>query len=105
MKIKSSKPLPISEAKEILSKRSKEGELGYEQSQAFENTEKFAKFKPDKVKKLVETLTNNEKISEGLAVKIIDICPSDPSTLKAILVKDRIELSEEEISQIVKELS
>ncbi len=104
METKSSKPASISTAKEILSKRSKEGELGYEQTQALENTEKFSKFKPDKVKKLIEKLTN-EKINEELATKIIDICPTDASTLKAILVKDRIELSDEEINQIIKELS
>ena len=105
MEIKSSKPVSITEAKEILSRRSKEGELGYEQSQALENTEKFSKFKPDKIKKLVETLTNNGKIGEKLAVKIIDVCPDNPATLKAILMKDRVELSEEEMNQIIKELS
>ena len=105
MEIKSSKPVSITEAKEILSKRSKEGELGYEQSQALESTEKFSKFKPDKAKKLLETLKNNEKISEELATKILDICPDNPATLKAILVKDRVELSEEEINKIIKELS
>jgi DNA-directed RNA polymerase subunit F len=105
METKSSKPTSIVKAKEILSNRSKEGELGYEQTQALENAEKFSKFKPDGIKKLVEKLTNNEKISEELATKIIDICPTDVSTLKAILVKDRIELSDEEINQIIKELS
>lgn len=104
METKSSKPASIAKAKEILSNRSKEGELGYEQTQALENAEKFSKFKPDGIKKLVEKLTN-EKISEELATKIIDICPTDASTLKAILVKDRIELSDEEINQIIKELS
>jgi len=105
METKSSKPASIATAKEILSNRSKEGELGYEQTQALENAEKFSKFKPDRIKKLVEKLTNNEKINEELAIKIIDICPTDASTLKAILVKDRIELSDEEINQIIKELS
>jgi DNA-directed RNA polymerase subunit F len=105
MEIKSSRPASLSEAKEILAKRSEEGELGYEQSQALENTEKTSKHTPENMKKLISTLTKNDKISEELAIKIIDIGPSDPSTVKAILVKDRIELSDEEMGQIIKELS
>jgi len=105
MEVKSSKAVSVVEAKEILSKRSKQGELGYEQSQALEHAEKFSKFKPDKIKKLVETLKNDKRISEELAVKIIDICPDNPASLKAILAKDRVELSDEEINKITNELS
>jgi DNA-directed RNA polymerase subunit F len=104
MEIKSTRPASIAEAKDILEKRSKESELGYEQFQALEHGEKFAG-EPEAIKKLISALTKHEKITEELAIKLIDISPSDPSTVKSILVKDRVELSEEEINQILKELS
>ena len=46
MEIKGSKPVTISEAKEILAKRKEEqAELGYEQNQALEHAERFGGFR------------------------------------------------------------
>ncbi|MFH1521201.1 MAG: RNA polymerase Rpb4 [Candidatus Micrarchaeota archaeon] len=105
MEIKSSKPASVSEAKDILTKRKEETEIGYEQSQALDNSERFATVDADKAKKLIEHLMKNKKISAELAVKIVDVHPKNPSTLRAILVKDRIEMTEEEIEKILKELA
>ncbi|VVC04535.1 RNA polymerase Rpb4 [Candidatus Bilamarchaeum dharawalense] len=105
MEIKSSKPVSLSEAKTILSKRKGDGELGYEQSQALENTERFAIAEEDKAKKIIENLRKHEKISADLAVKIVDIRPATSATLRAILVKDRVEMSDEEVEKILKELA
>ncbi|HSB47779.1 MAG TPA: RNA polymerase Rpb4 family protein [Candidatus Bilamarchaeum sp.] len=104
MDIKSSKPISVSEAKEILAKRKEDGELGYEQSQALESTDKFGKYDSAKVKKLVELILETGKVSHELAVKIVDVMPDNPATLKAVLVKDKVELSDEEIASIIKEL-
>jgi DNA-directed RNA polymerase subunit F len=104
MKIKSSSAVSLSEAKEILSKRQEDGELGYEQVQALEHAEKFCEKKPADCKKVVAALAKHEKISEAVAIKIVDISPSDPATLKAILAKDRIELSDEEAAAILKDI-
>lgn len=105
MDIKSSKPVPMSEAKEILAKRKEETEMGYEQTQALDNSERFANIDANKAKKLAENLRKNGKISAELAVKIIDVHPKTPATLRAILVKDRIEMSEEDIEKTLKELA
>lgn len=105
MKVKSSKAVSVSEAKEILSERQKEGELGYEQSQALEHAEKFCKEKPGKLEKAVEKLKKHDGITDELAVKIADISPTDPSTIKAILAKDRIEISDEEAAAIAKDIA
>ncbi len=104
MDIKSSKAVTVSEAKEILAKRKEDGELGYEQSQALENAEKYAKYDPEKARKLVEEIAKG-KIPHETAIKIVDVCPDNAATLRAILVKDRIELSEEEINEILKSLA
>lgn len=105
MDVKSSKAISVSEAKDILSERKKDSELGYEQEQALDNSVLFSKYDSDKVRKIMEVLGENQKINKELAVKIIDIRPDNPATLKAILVKDRIELSEEEVEKILKEFA
>lgn len=105
MDVKSSKSVAIAEVKDILSKRKEEGELGYEQSQALDNCEKFARLNAAKTAALAKKLTEEGKISEGLAIKITDVWPTNAATLRAILVKDKVELSEEEIAKIMKELS
>ena len=104
MEIKDSKAVSISEAKLILQRRKEEGELGYEQSQALENSERFATRDDKAVEKLIKDLTKNEKISQEVAKKIIDISPNNPSTLRAILIKDKVDLSEEEITEVIKKL-
>jgi DNA-directed RNA polymerase subunit F len=105
MEIISSKPVSISQSKEILSKRKEEGELGYEQSQALESSERFGVHEEAKVRKMVESILETGKVSHELAVKIVDIRPETPNTLKAILAKDKVELSDDEIAKILKELA
>ncbi len=102
MKIDSSKPVPLSEVKEILKKREKEEELAYEQAQSLENADKFANSTPAKTKKLISEIEKDGKIPSETAVKIVDIMPKHVSTLKAILIKDKVELSDEELEAIIK---
>jgi DNA-directed RNA polymerase subunit F len=104
MQIKSSKPLSVSEAKDILAARKEDGELGYEQSQALENSERFADADPKKVKKLIEAVADIGKVSAEIATKIVDIRPGSVATLRAILVKDRVEITEDAANSIIKEL-
>ena len=105
MDIKSSRPVSISEASEILAKRKEDGELGYEQAQAQESTEKFARQPAEKTEKVVKEIMSGGKVGLELACKIVDIAPDNPATLKAILVKDKVELSDDEIAKILKELA
>jgi len=101
MNIVSSKPITLSEAKSILEKRKKEADLEYEQQQSLEHAEKFAKIEVKAAKKLVDELMKNEKLSIDTAIKIVDIMPKKPETLKAILLKDKIEMSDEEMTQLL----
>jgi DNA-directed RNA polymerase subunit F len=98
----SSKPLTLEEAKEMLKRREKEGELGYEQQQALEYVEKYAK--KDSEDKL-KVLLKKGNISLETAVKLVDIGPKKPDTVKAILIKDNSNLTDDEIAEIVKIVS
>ena len=103
MKIVKSDPISVSEAKEMLEKREKEGELNYEQTLAMEHAGKFASEKPKAArKKIEEIIKKNGKIPPETAVKIVDILPKNISTLKAIMLKDKVELSDEELDEILK---
>ncbi len=105
MQVKSTRPVSVYEAREILVKRKEDGELGYEQGQAHDNSERFGTMDTKKARELVEMLKGFDKISEELAVKIVDIRPDNAATLRAVLVKDRVELSEDDLNKIVKELA
>jgi DNA-directed RNA polymerase subunit F len=106
MEIKGSKPVTVSEAKDILAKRkSEQAELGYEQGQALEHAERFGTEDAEKARKLVEKIAKAVKISPEIAVKIVDVRPSTIASLRAILSKDKIELSEEDAEKVLKELA
>lgn len=104
MEIKSTKPVTITDVKDILARRKEGGELGYEQAQALEHAERFAA-DSKKSEKMVAALVKTGKITEDAAVKIVDIKPASASTLKAVLLKDRIELSDDEIAGVLKEIA
>ena len=106
MKIDSSRPVPLTDVKEILREREKEeGELAYEQAQSLENADKFAESTPAKAKKLISEIEKGGKIPLETAVKIVDIMPKHVSTLKAILIKDKVELSDGELEAVIKLLN
>ncbi len=105
MDMKSSKPVTAAEARTILAARKEAGELGYEQAQALENLEVTVKIEPKKVEGLEGKLVKAGKIGKELAAKLIDIRPDNPATVRAILSKDKVELTEEEVNEIVKELA
>ncbi len=107
MDITSTKPVSLAEVKEILEKREKdapEGKLEYEQSQALEHARKFAKFDKGDSEKIAAAIAKNSKISMELALKIVDVKPVSAETVKAIVLKDKVELTEDEINEIFKAL-
>lgn len=104
MEVKSSKAVTAAEARAILAARKEGGELGYEQAQALENLEITANADPKKVAGLKEKLTAG-KVTAEMAVKLIDVKPESAPTVRAILSKDKVELTEEEINEILKEIS
>jgi DNA-directed RNA polymerase subunit F len=102
MEIKDSKPVSMLEVKEELAEREKEGELGYEQAQALEHSQALCTMTVAKFEKLKAKLSEYESLNDEMAIKILEVIPQDPSTLKAILLKDRIELEDSTVEEIVK---
>ncbi len=99
MNIIEKKPVSITVVKEIMEKKSEEvAELGYEQQQALEHAQKFAG-DSKKINKIVEAL--KEKLGEELAIKIADINPKTPESVKTIALKFKKELTDEEAKEIL----
>lgn len=102
MEVVSSKPVSVLYVKEELSKRNGDGELGYEQAQALEHAENTVTLTPAKQAKLVEDLKKVDGMTEEAALKVADIMPKHVSSLKALLLKEKVDLNEENLEAIVK---
>lgn len=89
------------EAKELLEKREKKGELNYEQKNALEILRKFAKNEPEKIKAILKELESIETLRDKHVVAIANFLPEDKNDLRAILHKEYSNFSEEEIEKII----
>ncbi len=103
METKKTEVVSEADVKAALSKRKNDDEeLAYEQAEALEHAENCIELTPAKMKKLIEDIRKNEKIPLETAIKIGEIMPKHVATLKAILIKDRVELTDEELSAVIK---
>lgn len=105
MRIISSEPTTLEEVKKALSERKKDGELDYIQEQTLEYAEKFSDDSKDKKFKNVLSKLEEMKVPSKTALKIIEIWPKKTETLKLILFRERVELSEDNLNSIVEMLS
>jgi DNA-directed RNA polymerase subunit F len=97
---KGEEAVSLARVKEILEERKKVKELTYEQQLAYEHASKFAikdVAKEEKLRKALEGFN----LSDKALLKIIDIMPKTPFTLRQILMKENRAFTDEEISKIV----
>ncbi|MFH1394506.1 MAG: hypothetical protein ABII71_01345 [Candidatus Micrarchaeota archaeon] len=102
MEVVSTKPVSVLQVKEELTKRNEGGELGYEQAQALEHADNTVTLTPAKHEKLVEELKKIDGMTEEAALKVGDVMPKHVSTLKALLMKEKIELSDGDLENVIK---
>jgi len=96
-----SAPTTLSEARDVLQKRSEEGDFGYEQQTCLDYCKKFSKLEAKKARQLVEKLLEHKKMKLETACKIADVLPDHRSQLVVICQKERVELSESEIKEVL----
>jgi len=101
MKVIAIKPIPMAEAKEILEKREKGKELGYEQKLAAEHLKKFTRLKPSEAKKMVEDLNATVKMSGETLATLVNVMPQNQDELRLIFAREKFSLKEEEIAKIL----
>ena len=100
--INEARPVSISEVKSILKKIEKDREeLLYEQKIALEHAHKFAKLNLKTTKDMINELLKHEFLKEIHAYKIADLLPETVDDVKTIFAKERINLNEREIKEIL----
>jgi len=96
------KPVPLAEVKKTLRKIEKERKgMLYEQKNALEHANKFAKLTLKKTEDMIKELQAIEVVQETHAIKIADILPKNEDDLKTIFAKERITVGADEIKKIL----
>ncbi|MBU3905081.1 MAG: RNA polymerase Rpb4 family protein [Nanoarchaeota archaeon] len=101
MKIIEIEPVSMPEAKSIMAKREKVGEMNYEQKLALEHLKCFTRLTPSDAKKMTEEITNIIKMSPETLVQIINILPKNADELRMIFAREKFSLQEEEVKKIL----
>ena len=87
-------------ALDILEKRKKDGELGYEQQLAYDHASKIhlpSKADAEKMQKEIQ----EEGISAKCAAKVIDVMPINETQLKQVLVIEKKNIEEDTVKKIM----
>ncbi len=95
-----SKVITTAEALEILEKRKKDGDMGYEQQVSYDHIKKFSKLDDSKATKILKQL-KELGISDKTSIQIVDVFPVDELQLKQILSNEKTMPEEETIKKIM----
>ena len=104
-KLLSKEPLPLSEVGEIINKRSKEGDLTYEQNLTKDYCKKFNKLNKKESQALIKELSELNNVSEKNAVILSNLLPQKSEELQLIFAKEHFIISEEEIKSVLEVLN
>jgi len=102
MEVVSEKCISMSEAKVLLEKRKKDSELSYEQQNALEHAEKFAKLTENETEKMRKALEEMNILNEKQINEIIDILPAKEDVLRSVLSKERLDFTGDQLKEIMK---
>ena len=89
----------VSDVKNILTKRKKEGELSYEQKLSYDYSAEFGRLAVTRARELVDGLMKMEGMDDWTAVQIADNLPTDKDDLTVILEKRRKTLSDADVKK------
>ncbi len=90
-------------AKEILKKRDKEIELGYDQKNSLDYLKKYDQLTKTKAKKMMEELSEKiPKLRNRQIISIVNVLPQDLDDLRVVMEKNYTSLDEDEKKLILK---
>jgi DNA-directed RNA polymerase subunit F len=98
------RPVSVPVAFDILEKRKKESELGYEQQLAFEHGEKAALLSREKAEKLEKELVELG-VKVKTAIKIVDVMPLNETQLRQVLVIEKRQVEDEDVKKLLEAVS
>jgi DNA-directed RNA polymerase subunit F len=96
-----SKSISLAQAKDILQKRSKEADFGYEQQTSLDYVNQHCKLKLEDAAELEQKLDEIAQLSPESSSKVIDLLPEFKSTLNILLTKDRVGITDEQVDKIL----
>ncbi|MFH1443327.1 MAG: RNA polymerase Rpb4 family protein [Candidatus Micrarchaeota archaeon] len=102
MKVVEEKVVTFAHAKDLLQKRKKDTELGYEQQNTLEYLEKFAKLSEEDSKKLAKELEELNILSEKQIMELVNLLPGKEDLVRTILSKEKLEFSADKVKEIAK---
>jgi DNA-directed RNA polymerase subunit F len=95
------KPVLLAEVRKLLEEKTTEENRTYEQRLALQHAQQHVLTETDKGEDMVKDLVKIDRISEPIAVKIVDMMPEHPDDVRAIFAKERFLLTPEEIEKIL----
>jgi len=99
--VEDKKVVTLTEVKDIIAERQREGELTAEQKLSLEHAQKFSRLDSKKARKLVKELTDLGFVSEVNAVKIADIMPTHPDDVRLIFSKERASVEKKDTEKVL----
>ncbi len=91
----------LAEVKELLLEESERRELLTSQKSALEHAQKVSYLSVEDTLSIVEEVSKLDKVTDRIAIKIADILPKYPGDVRAIFHKERVELTPEDIQEIL----
>jgi DNA-directed RNA polymerase subunit F len=91
----------LAEVKAMLDSESNERELGIAQRSALEHSQALVTLSADDIRALTAEVRALKFMTDYAACKIGDILPKYPEDVRAIFAKERVNLSADDIKQII----
>lgn len=104
-KVEGVKPVSLPHVRAILEQRSGEPDFGYEQQMSLDYARKFAKLTPADADRLAADLAEFDALKPETITKLVDLLPAHPSTMQAILAKDRITLPAASATKVMEKIA
>ncbi len=103
--VQEEKPVLMAEAKKLLDEI--KNNLNHEQKLTYDYLSKFTKLSYEEAQKLLEELKalNIPRMRDKILIKIVDILPLSLDELRALLVKENITVSREDMKRILELVS
>jgi len=76
--------------------------MGLEQRTALEYAKKFAKLGKRKAAEMFEELVKMDKMKPEIAVKVVDILPTNADQVKHLFAKERVTADEKQVAAVIK---
>ncbi len=102
MELVKTTPVSTPEALDLLQKRQKDGELGYEQQNTLTHLEKTAKIDAKAAKTLKKALEKSDvALSEEQASALVSLMPKNADDVRAVLAQEKTDATDEQIKALL----